>query len=71
MQTKKQSFIEANINTFIGFGISWATLLLVNVLYGLQLTLINSFEITCIFTFISIIRNYFVRRLFNWLNNKK
>jgi hypothetical protein len=65
MQTKKQSLIEANTNTFIGFGISYFTLLLVNILYDLNLTMFDSLEITAIFTVVSIARNYFVRRYFN------
>lgn len=65
MQTKKQSFIEANINTFIGFGISYVTLLIINVIYTLELTLFKSLEITLIFTTVSIVRNYIVRRYFN------
>jgi hypothetical protein len=64
-QTKKESFIEANVNTFIGFGISYITLLVVNALYGLELTLFDSLEITLIFTVVSIGRNYVVRRYFN------
>jgi hypothetical protein len=64
-QTKKQSFMEANVNTFIGFGISYITLLVVNALYGLELTLFDSLEITLIFTVVSIGRNYVVRRYFN------
>lgn len=67
MQTKKQSFIEANINTLVGFCASYIALLLINVLYDLNLTLFDSFEITLIFTLISILRNYFIRRFFNKL----
>lgn len=67
-QTKIQSLIEAKINTLLGFGISYLTLLVVNAIYGLNLSLFDSLEITLIFTVVSIGRNYVVRRYFN---NKK
>ena len=65
MQTKKQSLLESLTNTFLGFGVSYIALLLINALYGLELTLIDSFEIVLIFTIVSIIRNYVIRRFFN------
>jgi hypothetical protein len=64
-QTKKQSFIEANINTLAGFLISYITLQVINQIYDLSLTLWSSFEITLIFTLMSIVRNYAIRRFFN------
>jgi hypothetical protein len=64
-QTKTKSLIESTVNTSIGFGISYITLLVVNALYGLELTLFDSLEITLIFTVVSIGRNYLVRRYFN------
>lgn len=65
MQTPIQSLIEAKINTLLGFGISYLTLLVVNAIYGLNLSLFDSLEITLIFTVVSIGRNYVVRRYFN------
>lgn len=65
MQTKKQSLKESLVNTFIGMGISYLTLIGVNALYGLELSLFDSFEITLIFTVVSIGRNYVIRRFFN------
>lgn len=65
MQTPIQSLIEAKINTLLGFGISYLTLLVVNAIYGLNLSLFESLEITLIFTVVSIGRNYVVRRYFN------
>lgn len=65
MQTPLQSLIEAKINTLLGFGISYLTLLVVNAIYGLNLSLFDSLEITLIFTVVSIARNYVVRRYFN------
>jgi len=64
-QTKKQSFIEANINTLAGFIISYITLLILNSVYGMQLSMVQSLEITLIFTVVSVFRNYIIRRMFN------
>jgi len=64
-QTRKQSFIEANINTLAGFIISYITLLILNSVYGMQLSMVQSLEVTLIFTVVSVFRNYLVRRLFN------
>ena len=64
-QSRLESFIEANVNTFAGFFISWATAYLVLPLFGMQKSITDSLEITTIFTSISIARNYFIRRMFN------
>lgn len=65
MQSKTKSFIEANTNTFIGFGISFILAYTVLPFYGVEQSLNASLEITLIFTVVSIGRNYVVRRLFN------
>lgn len=64
-QTRKQSFIEANINTIVGFMVSYFLLAILNYIYDMNLSFIDSLEITIIFTIASIGRNYFIRRLFN------
>jgi len=71
MQSKKLSFIEAVTNTFAGFIVSYITLLILNKYFDMGLGYIESVEIVLIFTFISIIRNYLIRRLFNMLNSAK
>ena len=65
MQTKKGSLSEVVISTLIGFLVS---LFLINSIlpyYGFLITTGQSVEITLIFTIVSIIRAYFVRRFFN------
>ena len=70
MQTKKQSFIEANTSTFIGFVVSYMLAYTVLPLYGVEQSAATSLEITLIFTVVSIVRGYAVRRLFNRLSLK-
>ena len=71
MQSKKLSFIEAVTNTFAGFIVSYITLLILNKYFDMGLGYIESVEVVLIFTFISIIRNYLIRRLFNTFNSAK
>lgn len=65
MQSKWQSFLEANANTFVGFGVSFVLTYTVLPLYGTEQSVVVSFEITLIYTAVSVARNYIVRRFFN------
>ena len=65
MQSRIQSFIEANINTAIGFVVSMLLAYFVLPYFGLEKSVKTSLEVVLIFTFASIVRNYLVRRLFN------
>lgn len=72
MQSKTESFIEANTSTFIGFFLSWITMqFIVAPIWGYEMKGTDSFVITIVFTFMSIVRGYFVRRFFNWKHRLK
>lgn len=64
-QTKKQSLIETAISTFIGLVVSLATQMVIFPLYGLEVKFNQNVQITIIFTVVSIVRGYLVRRYFN------
>jgi len=65
-QTKLGSFIEACVNVFIGFWINFVANLLILPLFGFSsLTLANNFYIGLLYTVISVVRSYAVRRWFN------
>jgi hypothetical protein len=68
MQSKKESFKESLINTFIGFTISLAATFLVLPLFGIHSTALKNLGITICFTVISILRGYLIRRYFNKKN---
>jgi hypothetical protein len=71
MQTKLGSFIEANVNTFIGFAGSWLLMyFLIPHMFPDYVghSAANSFYVVCIFTWWSVVRGYFVRRYFNRAN---
>jgi membrane protein implicated in regulation of membrane protease activity len=65
-QSKLSSLIEALFNTFIGFGIALGSQLIIFPMVGLHdVPLSTNIEITMWFTLVSVVRSYFVRRLFN------
>ncbi len=65
MQPRLQSFIEAVTSTLIGLVVAIVTQLIVFPLYGLEINLQSNVEIAGIFTAVSIVRGYLVRRWFN------
>tara|TARA_R110002096_G_scaffold397985_1_gene593978 strand:- start:112 stop:327 length:216 start_codon:yes stop_codon:yes gene_type:complete len=65
MQTKKQSLIEAFLNTAVGFGISFASTFLIFPLMGFESSPGKNLIITLFFTVVSICRGYILRRFFN------
>ena len=65
MQTKTHSFIEATSNTFIGLGINIIAQRLIFPLFGIYIGMAENLSIAAIFTVISILRGYAVRRVFN------
>lgn len=64
-QTKKQSLIESLSNVAVGFLIALATQIIIYPLMGVQLSMSVNVLATSIFTVVSIVRSYCVRRMFN------
>lgn len=65
-QTRKGSFIESCVNIAIGFSVNWTANMLVLPLFGFStLTGEKAFGIGCIFTVISLVRSFCLRRFFN------
>ncbi len=64
-QKKRHSFMESILNVAIGYGVALATQIAVFPLFGMQVSIIDNLAIGGIFTVVSIIRSYYVRRLFN------
>ena len=69
MQSKKRSFIEAVTNVLIGYLVAVISNLIVLPLFGYQVSLFDGFAIGIVFTVISLIRSYVIRRLFNRFDN--
>ena len=67
-QTRLGSFVEAKANIVVGFGINFCANLIVLPWFGLEVTPVDAFGIGVVFTFISLARQYVLRR---WFNNLK
>lgn len=65
-QTRLGSFIEALINTCVGFIINFAANLVILPMFGFEgLTLATNFYIGLAYTVVSVARSYVIRRWFN------
>ncbi len=64
-QTHLGSFLEAWANIGVGFVINWTANLLVFPLFGFNITPLQAFHVGLIFTVISLVRSYVLRRTFN------
>ncbi len=64
-QTRLGSFIEAVINTTIGFAINFTANLIILPLFGYTPTLLDNFKLGLLYTIVSVARSYVVRRWFN------
>ncbi|BBL92215.1 MULTISPECIES: DUF7220 family protein [Vibrio] len=65
-QSRTQSLIEALTNIGVGLALSFGVQLLWFPLIGHELTLVDNALTTAVFTGVSIVRSYFVRRYFNY-----
>ena len=65
MQSKKQSFIESLTSTTIGVIIGIVLNLTILPIFGYPVSFSDSLWISIIFTIVSIIRSYIIRRFFN------
>ena len=68
MQSKKQSLIESLTSTTIGIIIGIVLNLTILPIFGYPVSLADSLWISLIFTAISVIRGYIIRR---WFNSKE
>jgi len=65
MQSRTMSLIEALMNVLVGYGVAVATQVVVFPLFGLHASLDQNLAIGMIFTVVSLIRSYALRRVFN------
>lgn len=66
-QTRMMSVIETLVNTVSGIVITLAAATVVYPWFGHSFTFQQNVGITAVFTVLSMIRGYGVRRLFNWI----
>lgn len=63
-QSHLMSLVEATANVAVGYGVAVATQLVVFPWFGLPARLDDALAIGAIFTVVSILRNFLLRRLF-------
>lgn len=68
MQSRKHSALEAVANVLVGYGIAVASNLLVMPAFGYHITASEAAGMGLVFTGISLVRSYALRRLFNRLH---
>ena len=67
MQSRSMSLIEAGANVVVGYGVAVATQVLVFPWFGLTATLSGNLMLGAIFTAVSLVRSYALRRVFERL----
>ena len=65
MQSKKESLIETLTSVFVGWLIGVILNMLVLPLFDYDITVVDSLWVSLIFTVVSVIRGYVIRRFFN------
>jgi hypothetical protein len=63
-QSRCMSLAESIANVGIGFAVNWICNLIVLPAFGFHVTATSAFQIGLIFTAVSILRSYIMRRLF-------
>ena len=71
-QSRKMSAIESITNSFVGFWISVVLAMwTVPLLYGAPAPMKQNIISTVLFTIVSIVRSFIMRRFFTWLHHVK
>lgn len=64
-QSRRMSLAEAFVNVAVGYLVALAAQLAVFPLFGVRIALSDNLLIGAVFTVVSILRSYALRRLFN------
>ena len=67
MQSRKLSLIESVVNIAIGYLVAVLAQIVIFPIFGLQVTIGQNLKIGLCFMVISLVRSYFVRRVFEGL----
>lgn len=66
-QSRRMSLVESLVNVAVGYGVAVLAQVLVFPLFGLRASLGQNLAIGAIFTVVSIVRSYCLRRVFEEL----
>jgi hypothetical protein len=64
---RRMSLVEAIANVLVGYGVAVATQIMVFPLFGLEATFGQNLAIGGVFTVVSLVRSYVLRRVFEVL----
>ena len=67
MQSRRSSFFESVINTLSAFCLSLVVCRYLLPVFGFETSWRDASIITLVFTALSVIRNYIIRRVFVWI----
>jgi hypothetical protein len=70
-QSRAMSFIEAITNVAFGYGIAVATQMLIFPVFGLHTTLAQNLTMGAVFSAVSIIRSFALRRVFETIRVRR
>ncbi len=70
-QSKQMSFLESLTNVSVGYGVAVSAQILVFPMFGLDVPLSDNLAIGAIFTGISIVRSFTLRRVFEEIRFRK
>lgn len=70
-QSKRMSFLESLINVTVGYGVAVSAQIAIFPMFGLHVALSDNLAIGAIFTAISILRSYTLRRIFEEIRVRK
>lgn len=65
MQSRFMSVVESWVNILVGYGVAVVTQALIFPIFGINIPLQDNLLMGLVFTAISFIRSYYLRRLFN------
>ena len=70
-QSKRDSLLETSVNIVVGVTVGFLLNILVLPLFGYNVNMADASGITLVFTTISFIRSYCMRRVFNYLHIRR
>lgn len=70
MQSRAQSMIESVTNVLIGYFVAVVSQIVIFPIFGIHVGIVDNLLIGLYFTAVSLVRGYFVRRLFNRVLSK-
>ena len=67
-QSRLGSVVESVVNVLVGYGVAVGAQMAIFPLYGVNLPVSDNMAIGLLFTVVSLVRSYALRRLFNRLH---